>query len=96
MRPAGICRSCPGPGTADAASGGGQGLAEPVQVALVVFFAKEAGFTVVAALHDVQGDTIKLDARTTGHEDMLRQCSEKCEPGPFDCSLVASLIAWPL
>jgi hypothetical protein len=39
----------------------------------------------VAALHDVQGDTIKLDARTTGHEDMLRQCSEKCEPGPFDC-----------
>jgi hypothetical protein len=36
----------------------------------------------------VQGDTIKLDARTTGHEDMLRQCSEKYEPGPFDL--------WPL
>ena len=48
-----------------------QGLAEPVQLAAVVFFSKEARFAIVPALHDVQRYAIKVDARTTGHQVML-------------------------
>ena len=44
-----------------------QGLAQPVEVGLVVFFAKEAGFAVVPALHNVQGNAIKMDAGAAGH-----------------------------
>ena len=31
-----------------------ESFAQPVEISLVVFFAKEAGLAVVAALHDVQ------------------------------------------
>ena len=41
-----------------------QRFAEPVQVACVVLLAKEAWLAVVPALHDVERDTILLDAGT--------------------------------
>ncbi len=44
-----------------------QGYTQPVQRGLVVFFAEEAGFAVVPALHDMQRDAIKMDARAAGH-----------------------------
>ena len=37
-------------------------LAQPVKTGLVVFFAEEAGFAVMPALHDVQRNIIKMDA----------------------------------
>jgi hypothetical protein len=43
-----------------------QGLAEPVQVSMVVLFRKEAGLAVMAALHDVQRDAVQVDARAAG------------------------------
>ena len=42
-------------------------LAQPVKIGLVVFFSKEAGLSVVPALHDVQRYAIKMDAGTAGH-----------------------------
>jgi hypothetical protein len=38
-----------------------------MEIDLIVFFAKEARFAVVPALHDVQRDTIKMDAGAAGH-----------------------------
>ena len=45
----------------------GQGVFQPVQVGVVVLLGEEAGFAVVAALHDVQGLTIEVDAGAAGH-----------------------------
>jgi hypothetical protein len=40
---------------------------QPVRIALVVFFSEEAGFAIVSALHDVQGEVIELDTWAAGH-----------------------------
>ena len=40
-----------------------------MKVGLVVFFTEEAGFMVMPALHDVQRNIIKMDARAAGHGD---------------------------
>ena len=45
----------------------GESLAQPMQVGLVVFLPEEAGFAVVAALHDVQRNLVKLDAGAARH-----------------------------
>jgi len=50
-----------------------EGFAQPVEVAQVVVFAKDAGLPLVAALDDVQRYAIKLDAGAAGHEFMLAQ-----------------------
>ena len=42
-------------------------LAQPVQVAGIVLFAKEARLAIVAALDNVQRYTVKLDAGTSWH-----------------------------
>ncbi len=44
-----------------------QGFPQPVEVGLIIFFAKEARFAVVPALHDVQRYAIKMDAGAAGH-----------------------------
>jgi len=49
----------------------GQGVFEPVQVGVVVLFGEEAGFTVVAALHDVQRLAVEVDAGAAGHDISL-------------------------
>jgi hypothetical protein len=38
---------------------------------LVVFFAKEAGLAVMAALDDVQRNIVEMDAGTARHEAIL-------------------------
>jgi hypothetical protein len=48
-----------------------QRFSQPMQVAAVVFLAEKARLAVVAALHDVERNSIKLDTRTSGHEIML-------------------------
>jgi hypothetical protein len=42
-----------------------------VQLAEIVLVAEEAGFPVVAALHDVQGHAMEVDAGVAGHGPML-------------------------
>ena len=58
-----------------------QGFAQPVEVSLVVFLAKKAGFAVVSALNDVQGYAMKVNSGAAGHK---RTLAEIFEPGPFD------------
>ena len=48
-----------------------QGLAQPVKIGLVVFFAEEAGFAVMPALHDVQRHIIKMDVWAAGHGTLI-------------------------
>ena len=50
-----------------------QRFVQPVQVSVIVFFAKEAGFAVVSALDDVQGYAIKVNTGTTGHEQTIAE-----------------------
>jgi hypothetical protein len=45
-----------------------QRFAQPVQINLIGFFGKEAGAAVMASLHDVQGNYVKMNARATRHE----------------------------
>jgi len=40
---------------------------------VVVLLAKEARLAIMAALHDVQGNAIKLNALAAGDADMLAQ-----------------------
>jgi hypothetical protein len=51
-------------------------FAQPVEVAAVIFLAEEARFAIVAALHDVQRDTVKMDARAAGHVRTLAFAQE--------------------
>lgn len=44
-----------------------QGFAQPVEVGLVVLFPEEARFAVMPALHDVQGNSVEMDAGASGH-----------------------------
>jgi hypothetical protein len=44
----------------------GQGCFQPMQIAEVIFFAKEARLAIVAALHDVQGYSIQMDTGRRG------------------------------
>ncbi len=53
------------------ALGVAQRFSPPMQVAAVVFLAEKTRFAVVAALHDVERNSIKLDTRASGHEIML-------------------------
>lgn len=50
-----------------------QGLAQPVEVDLVILFAKEARLAIMPALHDVQGNAIEMDAGAAGHERNLQR-----------------------
>lgn len=52
-------------------------FAQPVQIAVIVFFGEEAGFAVVAALDDVQRDTVEVSARAAGHAVMQLQVKNK-------------------
>jgi hypothetical protein len=45
-----------------------QGFAQPVEVSLVVFLTKEAEFTIVSALDNVQGYAIKVNTGAAGHQ----------------------------
>jgi hypothetical protein len=46
-----------------------------MQIALVIFFGKEAWLAVVAALHDMQRNIIEMDARPAGHPQTLAECT---------------------
>ena len=50
-----------------------QRLAQPVQVGAVVFFVKKARLAIMPSLHDVQRNSIHMNARATGHARMLTQ-----------------------
>ena len=60
-----------------------KGFAQPVKIGLLICFAKEAGFTVMSALHDMQWDAIKMSAGATRHVAIL---ATLIEPGPFNHS----------
>jgi len=45
-----------------------EGFTEPMEVRVVVLVGKEAGLAVVAALDDVQGDTVEVSSWATRHE----------------------------
>jgi len=45
-------------------------LAQPVQPGVVVLLREEAGLTVVAALHDMQRNGVKVEARPTGRDSL--------------------------
>jgi hypothetical protein len=57
-----------------------QVFAQPVEVSVIVFLAKEAGFTVVSALNDVQRNAIEVYTGAMGH---MRTLTEIFEPGPL-------------
>jgi len=57
-----------------------QGLTEPVEISVIVFFSKEAGLAVVPTLHDMQGYAIEVNAGATGH---IVNIAGIFEPGPF-------------
>ena len=72
-----------------------QRFVQPVQIGMVVFFAEEAGFAVVTALHDVQRYAIKVNPGTTGHNQTI---AEKSSLAPFlffafCCRLLAKIRA---
>ena len=50
-----------------------QRFVQPVQVSVIVFFAKEAGFAVVSALDGVQGYAIEVNTGTTGHDQTIAE-----------------------
>ena len=56
-------------------------FAQPVKIGLIIFFAKEAGFTVMSPLHDMQWAAIKMGAEATGHVAII---AKLIEPGPFN------------
>ena len=56
-------------------------FAQPVKIGLIICFAKEAGFTVMSALHDMQWDAIKMSAGATGNVATL---AKLIEPGLFN------------
>lgn len=49
------------------ALGLGQSLTTSAHVAREIFLTKATSFTIVPALHDVQRNVVKLDARSAGH-----------------------------
>jgi len=69
-----------------------QCFSQPVEIGMVVFFAKETGFPVMSALHDVQGYAIKVNPRTAGH---MHNYSRKIEPGPF-CDVITTITFVPI
>ncbi|WP_460843725.1 hypothetical protein [Noviherbaspirillum agri] len=64
-------------------------LAEPVQVAEIVLLAKETRFTIVAALHGVQRESVNVNAWAERHDGKItKKASAKIEinrawPLPF-------------
>jgi hypothetical protein len=48
-----------------------QGFAQPVQVARIVLFTEEARLAIVAALDNMQWNSIELDARVARHAGRL-------------------------
>lgn len=45
--------------------------AQSMQVAVVIFVAEETRLALAAALHYVQRNTVKVDARAAGHDRIL-------------------------
>lgn len=66
-----------------------EGFVQPVEVGVVIVFVQEAGVAVVPALHDVQGQTIKMGTATTWHTKNVSRAGEEgvngreIEPGLF-------------
>jgi hypothetical protein len=50
-----------------------QCLGQPVQISVIVFFAKEAGFSVMTSQYDMQGNSIKVNAGTSWHEQTIAE-----------------------
>jgi hypothetical protein len=50
-----------------------QRFGQPVQVSVIVFIAKEAGFSVMTPLNNMQGYSIKVNAGTTWHEQTIAE-----------------------
>ena len=55
-------------------------LAQPVKIGLIVFLAKEAGLTVMPPLHEVQGDTIKMNTDAARHVKHHNQINVSLAP----------------
>jgi hypothetical protein len=53
-----------------------QGFTQPVEVSVMVLIAKEARFTVVSALDDLQRDVIKMNTGSTWHDATVAEDSE--------------------
>ena len=50
------------------AVGAMRGIVQPDQIGLAISFGKEAWLSIVPTLHDVQRDTIQVEAGVTGHD----------------------------
>jgi hypothetical protein len=48
-------------------------LAQPMQIALIIFLSEEAWFTIMPALHDMQRNVIEMDTRAAGHGETLTE-----------------------
>jgi hypothetical protein len=58
-----------------------EGVVQPVGVGEVIVFAEEAGVAVVPALHDVQGQTVKMGTATTWHTKSVSRADEAVATG---------------
>jgi hypothetical protein len=56
-----------------------QRLPQPSQIGAIILLAKETGTAVVAALHEMQRHTVKMNSGASGHEGSLAET----EPDPF-------------
>ncbi|HRF05472.1 HNH endonuclease [Accumulibacter sp.] len=58
-----------------------EGVVQPVKVGEVIAFAEEAGVAVVPALHDVQGQTVKMGTATTWYTKSVSWADEAVATG---------------
>jgi hypothetical protein len=65
------------------ATGPRKRLAEPVQVAEVIFLGEEAGLVLVAALYGVQRCTFEVGARAAGLATLYRRAGSKSGLDPL-------------
>lgn len=52
----------------------------PVQLGVVVLLGEEAGLTIVAGRHDVQGNTVEMRSGAAEHDPTLDYSGGKAEP----------------
>jgi hypothetical protein len=58
-----------------------EGVVQPAEVGEVIFFVQKAGVGVVPALHDVQGQTVKMGTATTWHTKSVSRADEAVATG---------------
>ena len=58
-----------------------EGVVQPVEVGEVIFFVQKAGVAVVPALHDVQGQTVKMGTATTWHSKSVSRAEDAVATG---------------